>query len=141
MKARGTRSGDQRLALERATHLDRLYLAVAKALDKLVDAVGLNLGAISFAEVGGCFMRAPQRSRRVFREDVVAGLDSFVTGVARVHYLFVGERFEVFTKIRVTPTARRGILLGILLHKLQVPVGCISGNERLRFTERLVVLL
>ena len=38
----------------------RLYLAVAKALDKLVDAVGRNLGAISFAEVGGCFMRAPQ---------------------------------------------------------------------------------
>jgi len=46
MKARGTRSGDQRLAPERATHLDRLYLAVAKALDKLVDAVGLNLKAV-----------------------------------------------------------------------------------------------
>ena len=60
MKARGTRSGDQRLAPERATHLDRLYPAVAKALDKFVDAVGLNLGAISFAEVGGCFMRPPQ---------------------------------------------------------------------------------
>lgn len=28
----------------------RLYLAVAEAFDKLVDAVGLNLGAISFAE-------------------------------------------------------------------------------------------
>jgi hypothetical protein len=37
-----------------------------------------------------CFMRARQRSRRVLREDVVASLDSFVTGKARVHYLFVG---------------------------------------------------
>src|SRR6516164_4192120 len=100
----------------------------------------LVLGAISFAEVGGCFMRAPQGSRRVFREDVVASLDSFVTGIARVHYLFVGERFEVFTKIRVTPTARRGVLLGVLLHKLQVPVGCVSGNERLRLTKCFVVL-
>src|SRR5262249_3833520 len=61
----------------------------------------LILGAVSFAEVGGCFLRGPQGSMRVFREDVVAGLDSFVTGIARVHYLFVGERFEVFTKIRV----------------------------------------
>src|SRR6516165_10270582 len=85
-------------------------------------------------------MRAPQRSRRVFREDVVAGLDSFVTGKARVHYLFVGERLEVFTKIRVTPTARRGVLLAVLLHKLQVPIGCVSGNERLCLTKYFVVL-
>src|SRR5262245_14429162 len=79
------------------------------------------------------------RSRCVFREDVVPALDSLVTGIARVHRLFVGERFEVFTKIRVTPTARRGVLLGVLLHKLQVPVWCVSGNERLRLTKCFVV--
>src|SRR5262245_55073501 len=84
--------------------------------------------------------RPCSESRRVFREDIVAGLDSFVTDKARVHCLFVGERLEVFTKIRVTPTARRGVLLGVLLHKLQVPVGCVSGNERLRLTKCFVVL-
>src|SRR6516225_1142236 len=83
---------------------------------------------------------APQGSRRVFREDVVAGLNSDVTGIARVHCLFVGKRFEVFIKIRVTPTTRRGVLLGVLLQKLQVPVGCVSGNERLRLTKCFIVL-
>ena len=35
-------AGDDRLALERTTQLDRLYRAVVTALNHLVDAVGLK---------------------------------------------------------------------------------------------------
>ena len=54
-----------------------------QALQQIAQLTKSNLGLeVAFAEVGGCFMRAPKRSRRVFREDVVAGLDSFVAGKA-----------------------------------------------------------
>jgi hypothetical protein len=73
-----------------ATEIKQLYKPLIAACIRQCRAVRMKeprrqIGAISFAEVGGSFMRAPQRSRRVFREDVIAGLDGFVTGIAIVH--------------------------------------------------------
>ena len=51
------------------------------------------------------------------------------------------RRLAVLVELRVSPSARRGILPGILGHYLQVPVGGRPGDKGLRSAEYLVVLV
>jgi hypothetical protein len=63
-----------------------------------------------------------------------------VARIARLH-LRLGSRLSVLVELRVPPARRRGVLLRVLDHELQVPVRGRPGYEGLGAAEDLVVLL
>ena len=64
----------------------------------------------------------------VTREDQVSSLHLLVADEAGLHHRLVGGRFAVL-EVTEPPPACRGVLLGVLDHKLDVRGG--TGDERL----------
>src|SRR3712207_3385586 len=79
-------------------------------------------------------------SGRVACEDVVARRDGLVAGKAGVERGIVGG-LALLIELGVPPAARRGVLLRVLDHELEVPGRRVAGDERLFAAEGPVVLL